>query len=890
MSGSPYGTFGIDLGTTYSAVGYIDEMGRAAVTRNSHGFDTTPSVVYFESKTDVIVGKTAMEAAGLYPDQVVSLIKREMGDRKYRRTFFGVEYTPPSISALILAALAREAEQDTGRRVTDAVITVPAYFGPLEKDATRKAGEIAGLNVVGTVPEPVAAAFHYGVTGSVAGATVLVYDLGGATFDLSLIKTADNSPEILAIGGDRRLGGADWDEKLLDYLVEQTVSQCGDDSLRDDEPMLQDLRIRAEETKKALSTAEIKTLIVRYTGNPAKITVTRAQFEQMTADLLDETIRITRRTLAQAEEKYPGISQQISEVLLVGGSSRMPAVSEALSNEFGWDPRLSDPDLAVAKGAALYAIRQGYRMRFDEVRYVQDFLKKLRGARTLPDDLLERYAITLPATDQEISVQLKTVRAFWNKVSSGSTYAGQAAKMCRAEDERLRAQHGSGMEKRAWWEARQAERRSAAQESVTSLAEELRRTYGDLGVVTASTLHLFAGKLGLTQADALQAVGRAGLALVDGISLPDSPPLPSASFEALLKAMSECAVSSVPELVHPGAGSFSLIERYACAGAPGRRLDAVAVEAQSAEADKRAVSATENARRTALKILGRAAKDGADLREIALYHLVKVAQEYVPPSMRMATAALQEAGLERRDAAVIAVLLGDQSTARGAAGLGKVRSEEAIRETDAARQRLDAPVSRPGQGFNGRQARLFISYSHRDERYLKRLETHLANLRREGVITEWHDQMITSGEEWRSRIRDSLESADCVLLLVTPDFIASDYCYSVEMTRALERHREGRIRIFPVIVRPTDWRHTPLRELQVLPKDGKPIVEWASRDRAWLDVTDRLRQALMGIYRGLLEVSLMSRRGIYASMPGRFVHIRFARYSSRQIRAPVDFG
>jgi hypothetical protein len=353
-------------------------------------------------------------------------------------------------------------------------------------------------------------------------------------------------------------------------------------------------------------------------------------------------------------------------------------------------------------------------VQFDETRYGQDFIKKLRGARSLPDDLLARYAITLPATDPEISAQLKAVRAYWNKVSSGSTFAAQAAKMCRAEDERLRAQHGSNMEKRAWWEARQAERRSAAQESITSLAEELRRTYSELGVVTAGTLDGFAGKLGLTQTDALQAAGQAGLTLVDGVTLPDSAPLPPASFEALLKCMSECAVSSVPELVHPGAGSFSLIDRYVCTSDRGRRLDVVAIERQSAEADKRRVSATENARRAALKILRRAAKDGVDLREIALYHLIKVAEEYVPPSMRMAAAALQKAGLERHDAAVIAVLLGDQSAASGAAGLGKVRSllasgrlnearqsvlnlpagsadrEEALKDIEAAREHLGA--------------------------------------------------------------------------------------------------------------------------------------------------------------------------------------------------------
>jgi molecular chaperone DnaK len=358
------GIFGIDLGTTYSVVAYIDETGRAAVTRNSEGDDTTPSVVYFENADNVVVGKVAKESAGLYPDQVVSLIKREMGDRDYQREFFGTEHTPPSISALILSALAKDAETDTGRKMTDAVITVPAYFGLLEKDATRQAGEIAGLKVIGIVPEPVAAALHYGVSGSADGTTFLVYDLGGGTFDISLIKMTEKSVEVLAVGGDHRLGGADWDEKLFDYIVEETIAQCGDESLRDDEAMLQDLRTLAEKTKRDLSSTETKKLIVRYTGTAAKITVTRKQFEEMTAELLDETIRITTRTLAEAEERHPGIRKQITQLLLVGGSSRMPAVGERLKSDFDWEPKLIDPDLAVAKGAALYAAGQ-------TVRYVE---------------------------------------------------------------------------------------------------------------------------------------------------------------------------------------------------------------------------------------------------------------------------------------------------------------------------------------------------------------------------------------------------------------------------------------------------------------------------------------------------------------------------------------
>jgi molecular chaperone DnaK (HSP70) len=241
------------------------------------------------------------------------------------------------------------------------VITVPAYFGLLEKDATRSAGEIAGLTVIGIVPEPVAAALHYGVTGSADGTTFLVYDLGGGTFDISLIKMTDTSVEVLAVGGNHRLGGADWDEKLFDYVLDQLTGQWGDDAARDDEQELQELRNVTEQVKKDLSKAESKKVIRRYGGAAASVTVTRQQFEEMTAELLEETIRITRQTLDEAEQRHPGIREQVSELLLVGGSARMPAVSERLRKEFRWEPRLTDPDLAVAKGAALYAAGQTVR-------------------------------------------------------------------------------------------------------------------------------------------------------------------------------------------------------------------------------------------------------------------------------------------------------------------------------------------------------------------------------------------------------------------------------------------------------------------------------------------------------------------------------------------------
>jgi hypothetical protein len=333
-------------------------------------------------------------------------------------------------------------------------------------------------------------------------------------------------------------------------------------------------------------------------------------------------------------------------------------------------------------------------MPFDKARYVREFVRKLRGAHSLPDDLLARYAITLPATDAEIAAQVKAVRAYWNETYTGSSFAAQAARMCRAEDERLRAQHGTSMESRAWWKDRQAERSSAAQASIAALAGELRQAYGQLGVVTAERADSLAEKLNLAPADAVAAVKQAGLTLADGVALPGSKPI--AAFTALLKNMSECAVGSVPELVHPGAGSFSLLDRYICASDPDKRLDVAAVEAQSAKADKLGVSATENARREALKILRRALKEGVDLREVALYHLITIAGEVAPLSAGMAAADLQKAGLDKKDAAVLAVLLHDQSLASGGVGLGKVQHLIESGQLNEARQTaLSLPADSP---------------------------------------------------------------------------------------------------------------------------------------------------------------------------------------------------
>jgi molecular chaperone DnaK len=227
-------TYGIDLGTTRSCIAHVDHSGRAVVLKNAIGEETTPSVVYFESPENVVVGKQAKDTALLAPDLVVELVKRRMGE-DFRYSFHGRAYTPESVSALILRELARAAGEQTREEVRDVVITVPAYFGLLEREATRKAGQIAGLNVLDVLPEPVAAALDYQALGKGTEArNILVYDLGGGTFDTTVIRVDGDDIHVICTRGNRKLGGVDWDKKVIEFLLRGFTEQypqldpCGD--------------------------------------------------------------------------------------------------------------------------------------------------------------------------------------------------------------------------------------------------------------------------------------------------------------------------------------------------------------------------------------------------------------------------------------------------------------------------------------------------------------------------------------------------------------------------------------------------------------------------------------------------------------------------------------
>jgi molecular chaperone DnaK (HSP70) len=389
-------TFGIDLGTTYSCIAYVDDSGRPVTVKSALGDDTTPSVVYFEAPTNVVVGRSAKDTAILHPDLVVSLIKRQMGqDVDFQ--FHGQRYTPESISALILKELAEVAGAERADPVRDVVITVPAYFGLRERDATRKAGEIAGLNVLDVVAEPVAAALHYESIAGDADRTILVYDLGGGTFDTTVIRLEGNAVRVVCTDGDHHLGGADWDDRIADHLLERFSAAHPDKDPSADEEFLQQLAIDAERLKKDLSSVQSRRPALRFDGAVEQVEFTRETFEELTSDLLERTMEITGRTVETARDRG---ADRFDEVLLVGGATKMPAVARELRRRFGFEPRLHDPDLAVAKGAARFALIESVKVRMPE----ED------GGAPISDRAADEVASQLGLTRREVEeLAAKTV-------------------------------------------------------------------------------------------------------------------------------------------------------------------------------------------------------------------------------------------------------------------------------------------------------------------------------------------------------------------------------------------------------------------------------------------------------------------------------------------------
>lgn len=346
-------TIGIDLGTTNSCVAVL-EGGEPVVIANREGLRTTPSVVAFSKEGERIVGEPAKRQAVTNPDRTISSIKREMGT-SFKVTIDGKDYTPQDISAIILQKLKSDAESYLGETVTSAVITVPAYFTDAQRQATKDAGKIAGLDVKRIINEPTAASIAYGFEKDNIEEKILVFDLGGGTFDVSVLEIADGTFEVLATSGNNHLGGDDFDNVLVDYMAKEFLSQEGVD-LKADKMSLQRLKDAAEKAKKELSSTlstNINLPFITATATGPKhfnMDLSRAKFEELTKHLVNQTIEPTKKAMEDAKLS----PSDINKVILVGGSTRIPAVQEEIKKFLGKEPHKGiNPDECVALGAAV---------------------------------------------------------------------------------------------------------------------------------------------------------------------------------------------------------------------------------------------------------------------------------------------------------------------------------------------------------------------------------------------------------------------------------------------------------------------------------------------------------------------------------------------------------
>lgn len=401
--------YGIDLGTTYSCIATIDSDDLVAVIPNKKGALTTPSAVYFDDEGKMQVGKAAKAHLADKPENTVVFIKREMSNPDYKVTINGKDYDPVQISSFILKHLVDFANEkrknEEGKDpIYDVVITVPAYFGKMERDRTKAAGIMAGLNVLLLINEPSAAALSYGRKQQ-SNKNLLVYDLGGGTFDVSILQFKNGIADVLSTRGDHKLGGVDWDKAL----AEIALKKCGGssfDALKSSEQGM--MLIASEECKQLLSDEESAVMTFKYKGIQT-VEITRSEFEEKTKPLMMKTKLLLDEALAAANLQ----PSEIDEVILVGGSSKMPMVSKIVHDLLGCAPKIVDPDMAVAKGAALIAAQADKGSAGGGITMGKDKGSRAYGMQVQTDDLGKEFNVVnliMRNDDQEIHREFDTFR------------------------------------------------------------------------------------------------------------------------------------------------------------------------------------------------------------------------------------------------------------------------------------------------------------------------------------------------------------------------------------------------------------------------------------------------------------------------------------------------
>ncbi len=345
---------GIDLGTTFSAIAHVNEHGQEEIIPNAESDRITPSVIMFEDDL-ITIGKIAKQNASAVPEQIVEFVKREIGKPKtgeegFCREFGDSQYSAEELSALILQKLKQDAEAYLNTEVTDAVITVPAYFRDAEREATRNAGKIAGLNVLQVMNEPTAAALAYGVDIHGSDQNVFVFDLGGGTFDVTVMKVSGSKLEMIATNGDHRLGGKDWDDQIIVHVAQVFEAEHGENPLQDLHAY-QDIQLNAISAKESLSQRQKARIVCNYNGKSSRIELTREKFHELTNDLVQRCSALCGVVLSEAQMTW----EDIDVVLLVGGSTRMPMIQEMITEISGKEinPQEVNPDDVVALGAAI---------------------------------------------------------------------------------------------------------------------------------------------------------------------------------------------------------------------------------------------------------------------------------------------------------------------------------------------------------------------------------------------------------------------------------------------------------------------------------------------------------------------------------------------------------
>ena len=401
---------GIDLGTTYSVVAYINAHGKPEIIPNNYGKSVTPSVLYFTGGKPII-GDEAKEHQAAGEADIASFFKRNMGNSQFQLTFYGQEYSPVDLSALVLGYLKEQAEVFLGEAVTDAVITVPAYFKNTQRVQTIEAGQKAGLNVLKIISEPTAAALAYGLRPNphTQEQKVLVYDLGGGTFDISLVSITSTDLHVIGTDGDDNLGGKDWDDRLITYLATEFEQEFGLDLVGED---INELRVQAEKLKRTLSTKMSADIRVQAAGQVGTYTVTREQFESLTRDLMERTQLLTEQVIREARLSW----HDLSGVLPVGGSTKMPMVVEYVKRMSGKPPMSGiNPDEAVGMGAAIQAAMEveqgagasqpmfflaGRKTTVDVIAHSLGLIVENKDRSRYRNDILIRKNIPIPAIQQ----------------------------------------------------------------------------------------------------------------------------------------------------------------------------------------------------------------------------------------------------------------------------------------------------------------------------------------------------------------------------------------------------------------------------------------------------------------------------------------------------------